>query len=461
MPPALLTQIEEADTLEVEAYAEDLEDVPLMATLPTPGSITNEEQIESIDAMRWTLSNGITVIAKQTDFRNDEVVFSAFSPGGHSLVADEDYVSATYAAQLVAGSGVGAHDNVALDKLLAGKRVSVSPYIDELFEGFSGSASPEDLETLFQLIALYATEPRLDEVYFEGYESSLRSLAETRADQPDAVLYDTANTVLAQNHFRRRPLTLELLDELDLARAKAVYDDRFADLGDATFVFVGAFDWENLRTLTSTYLASLPTAGRAEEWRDVGIDPPPGLEDHVVRIGIEPRSTTILVFAGDAEWTRDEAFALTAMGEILQIRLRERVREQLGGTYSIGVNTRARTVPDQEYQVSIIFGSDPARAEELFNEVFLELDWLREGGEQKYLDTVKELLSTPREEQLRDNGFWLGQIRSIVQRDDTFEEIHRFDERLEALTLEDVVAAAQRYLTLDRYIKIVLLPEEE
>ena len=458
---ALLTQLEQADTLEVEPYAEELEGVPLMATLPTPGSITSEEQIESIDAVQWTLSNGITVIAKQTDFRNDEVVFSAFSPGGHSLVADEDFVSATYAAQLVSGSGVGVHDNVALDKLLAGKRVSVSPYIDELFEGFSGSASPEDLETLFQLIALYATEPRLDEVFFDGYESSLRSLAETRADQPDAVLYDTANTVLAQNHFRRRPLTLEVLDELDMERAKAVYDDRFADLGDSTFVFVGAFEWETLRSLTATYLASLPTTGRGEEWRDVGIDPPTGLEDHVVRIGIEPRSTTILVFAGDAEWTREAALALRAMGEILQIRLRERVREQLGGTYSIGVNTRARILPDQEYQVSIIFGSDPARAEELFNEVFLELDWLREGGEQKYLDTVKELLSTPREEQLRDNGFWLGQIRSIVQRDDAFEEIHRFDERLEALTLEEVVAAAQRYLTEDIYTKVVLLPEEE
>ncbi len=458
---AALAQLQTANTLVVEPYLDALDDVPLLATLPTPGSITGEEQIASIDALKWTLSNGITVVAKQTDFRNDEVVFRAFSPGGHSLVADEDYVSARYAAQLVSGSGVGPHDNVTLDKLLAGKRVSVSPYIGELFEGFRGSASPEDMETLFQLITLYATAPRLDPVYFSRYESSLRSIADTRAAQPDAILFDTANTVLSQNHFRARPLTTELLKELSLERSEAVYADRFADLGDATFVFVGAFDWENLRSLTATYLASLPTTGRAEQWRDVGIDPPMALEDHVVRSGIEPRSNTVLVFAGEMEWSRQEALTLTVAGEMLGIRLRERVREELGGTYSIRVNADgSRLLPDPEYQVSIIFGSDPSRAEELLGEVMAELEWLRAGGEQKYLDTVKELLRTSRQEQLRNNGFWLNQIHAAMQRGESLTQIVSFDEWLEALTLEQVAASAQRYLAGDRYVRVVLLPEE-
>ena len=456
----LQAQLEAAGTLAVEPYVDEFDDVPLLANLPTPGSITGEEQIESIDALKWTLSNGITVIAKQTDFRNDEVVFGAFSPGGHSLVADADHVSALYAGQLVAGSGAGLHDNVTLDKLLAGKRVSVSPYIGELFEGFRGRTSPEDMESLFQLITLYATAPRLDPVYFSTYESSLRSIAETRADQPDAVFSDAVNTVLSQNHFRRRPLTLELLEELSIERAEAVYADRFADLGDATFVFVGAFDWETLRSLTATYLASLPTTGRAEQWRDVGVDPPTGLEDHVVRSGIEPRSRTVVVFAGDMEWSPQEALTLTAAAEMLTIRLRERLREELGGTYSVGVNARTRLLPDPEYQISIAFGSDPARAEELLEEVAEELDWLREGGEQEYLDTVKELLRTPREERLRDNGFWLNQVQTAMQRGESFNAVTGFDEWLEALTLEQVAAAARRYLTDDQYVRVVLLPED-
>ena len=457
---ATLAQLEAANTLEVEPYADVLGDVPLLATLPAPGSITSEEQIESIDAQRWTLSNGITVIAKQTDFRDDEVEFRAFSPGGHSLVADEDHVSATYAAQLIGGSGVGSHDNVTLEKLLAGKRVSVSPYIGELFEGFSGSASPEDMVSMFQLIALYATAPRLDPAFFARYEAQLRSVAEIRAAQPDAVLFDTVDTVRRQDHFRARPLTVELLEELSRERAEAVYAERFADLGDATFVFVGAFDWDDLRSLAATYLASLPTTERAEEWRDVGIDPPMGIEDHVVRSGIEPRSNTVLLFAGDMEWSRREALKLNVAGEMFGIRLRERVREELGGTYSIGVNASGSSLPDAEYLVSVIFGSDPSRTEELFGEVLEEVEWLRAGGEQEYLDKVKELLRTSREEQLRENGFWLSQIRAAVQRGESFIEIVGFDELLDELTLEDIAAVAQSYFTEDRYVRVVLLPEE-
>ena len=454
------TQIETAGALQVDAYVDAFDDVPLLATIPTPGTITAEERIESIDAVKWTLSNGVTVVAKQTDFRNDEVVFGAYSPGGHSLVDDADHVSALYAAVLVGGSGAGPHDNVALDKLLAGKQVSVSPYIGELFEGFRGSASPDDMETLFQLITLYATEPRLDPVFFERYQSALRSNAETRSTQPDAVFADTFNTVLSQGHFRSRPLTLEWLEELSSERAEAVYADRFADLGDATFVFVGAFDWDNLRSLAATYLASLPTTGRVEQWRDVGIDPPTEQVDQVVRSGIEPRSRTVLAFAGDMEWSRQEALTLTVAGEMLQTRLRERIREELGGTYSIGVIANSMSLPDPEYLAYIVFGSDPSRAEELLDEVLAELEWLRDGGEQSYLDTAKELLSTPRQEQLRDNGFWLNQIQTVTQRGESFTEINRFGELLEALTLEQVAAAAQRYFTGDRYVRVVLLPED-
>ena len=457
----LQAQLAAADTLEVDPYEDEVADVPLMATIPTAGTIESEEQIESIDAVKWTLSNGITVFAKQTDFKNDEIVFGAFSPGGHSLVDDADHVSATYAAQLANGSGVGPHDNVALDKLLAGKRVSVAPFISELREGFNGRSSPEDIETLFQLIHLYATAPRLDPVYFSNFLTSLRTSAETRADQPDAVFSDALNTAYSQGHFRRRPLTLELLDELSLERAEAVYADRFADLGDATFVFVGAFEWESLRSLAATYLASLPTTGRVEQWRDIGVERPSGLEEIVVRSGIEPRSRTAVVFAGDMEWSRQEALTLRVMAEMLQIRLREQLREALGGTYSVGTISRASRVPEPEYLVYVIFGSDPARADELFDAIFDEFAWLRDGGEQDYLDTVKELLRTPREEQLRENSFWVNQIESVAQRGGEFSGILEFEERLDAVTLEQVSAAARLYLTDDRYLRVVLLPDED
>ena len=183
--------------------------------------------------------------------------------------------------------------------------------------------------------------------------------------------------------------------------------------------------------------------------------------DEAVRIGIEPRSNTVWVFAGEMNWSAGESLALTAAGEVLQIRLRERVREQLGGTYAIQVGTRASALPQSDYLFWVIFGSDPDRVEELLGEVEIEMDWLRDGGEQEYLDTVKELLRTDREEELRDNGFWLNRIRNTRQRGDPFEDVAQFDVRLDELTLEQVAAAARRYLTMDRFVRVVLYPEDD
>ncbi|MDE2968408.1 MAG: insulinase family protein [Chloroflexota bacterium] len=458
---ALQFQLDHAGVMVVDPYADTFDDVPLLAQIPTAGSIVSEASIDSIDAVEWTLSNGVTVIAKQTDFKDDEVRFTSFSPGGHSLVSDEDFVSASYAGEIAAGSGVGPHDLVALDKLLAGKRVSVTAYIDELFEGLRGSASPQDLETLFQLSYLYATEARFDPDFYSTFEAGLRSQAELRPTQPDWVLFDRVNTLLSDSHLRRRPLSVAVVDELSFARAEAVYAERFADISDSTFVFVGAFDWDELRSLAETYLASLPSTGRTEQWRDIGASRPQGVIDEAVRIGIEPRSNTVWVFSGEMDWSRGESLALTAAGEVLQIRLRERVREQLGGTYAIQVGTRATALPDSDFLFFVIFGSDPDRVEELLGEVEGEMDWLRGGGEQEYLDTVKELLRTDREEDLRDNGFWLSRITNTRQRGDSFEAVSEFDVRLEALTLEQVVSAARRYLPMDRFIRVVLYPEAE
>ena len=269
------------------------------------------------------------------------------------------------------------------------------------------------------------------------------------------------NSLLSQGHHRRRPLSVEVLDELDFDRAQAVFADRFADLGDSTFVFVGAFDWDELRSLSETYLASLPTSGRTEAWQDIGFERPQGVIDEAVHSGIEPRSNTVWVFSGPMDWSRGESLALSAAGEVLQNRLRERVREQLGGTYAIQVGTRATALPASDFLFYVIFGSDPDRVEELLGEVEVEMDWLRDGGEQEYLDTVKELMRTRREDQLRDNGFWLSQIQDAVQQGEPFVEMGEFDARLDELTLEQVAAAARRYLPMDQFVRVVLYPEDE
>ena len=458
---ALQEQLAAAVTLAVDPYQDLTGDAPLLARMPEPGAVVGERRLEAIDAVEWTLSNGAAVIAKQTDFRNDEVLMAAVSPGGDSLVPDEDYIAAFSAAAIATGSGAGVHDQVALDKLLAGKNVAVSPTIDDLFEGLDGHASPRDLETLFQLVTLYATAPRFDPTYFASFRSRLQSQIENRDASPQAVFRDRLGSILAQEHFRARPLSLELLEELNLERSRAVYEERFADFGDFTFIFTGAFEWEQLRALSTAYLAALPATGRQERWRDVGIDPPPGVVEETVRRGLEPLSTTFLVFAGEMEWSRTEALTLVLLGNMLETRLRESIREELGGTYSYGARGSGQALPDHEYEVWVAFDSDPARADELLAAVFAEVEWLQAGAEQSYLDKAKELLRSDREEQRRTNHFWLNEIRAVVEIGEAFAVINGFEQRLDSVTLDDVAAAARRYLRDDRYARVILLPEEQ
>ena len=463
----LRDQLTAAATLEVEPYAAGAEDAAgrtLLAVQPAGGSIASERHVLEVGVRRWTLSNGMTVIAKQTAL-GDEVLFHASSPGGSSLVADADFVPALTSATLVAGSGAGPHDRAALDGLLADKRVTVTPYIAELFEGFNGSAAPEDLETLFQLIYLYATRPRVDGRFYAQYESQLRTQAEQREGRPDAVFSDTLRIALSQGHFRARPVTPGLLEELDLERAVQVYADRFADFSDCTFLFVGAFDWRELRSLTEAYLAALPAGQRHEQWQDVGIDPPSGVQEHSVRAGSPARAVTRMVFAGDMRWSRGEALALTALGEVLERRLRDRLPEAAGDIGGIGVSTDSQLIPDPEYRVIVGFDSNPARAGETRDAVLAEVAWLRRGDEPGYLQEAladaKDKLATAREQRMVDNRFWLDQLLTAVRNEEPLSEIARFPERLAALGTQQLVAVARRYLTPDRYVRVVLLPEQD
>ena len=435
----------------------------LLAVEPPRGSIVAERHVLEIGARHWVLSNGIVVIAKPTAGAGDEVLFHATSPGGTSLVADADFVPALTAATVIAGSGAGPHDGAALQELLAGKQVTVTPYIAELFEGFSGGAAAQDLETLFQLIYLYATRPRVDGRVYAQYESQLRALARQREARPDARFSDTLRTALSQGHFRARPATLQLMEELDLERSVHVYADRFADFSDFTFLFVGAFEWQELRDLAETYLAALPAGTRDEQWQDVGIDPPPGVEDHAIRGGPEGLGTTRLVFAGGMRWTRHEALTLAALGEVLERRLRERLPGQAEGVAGIGVSSDSQLIPDPEYRVVISFDSDPAHADDARDAVLAEVAWLRGGGERRYLEEAlteaKETLRTDREERIAHNHFWLEQMLGTVRNNERLAEIAGFPERLDAIETDHLVNAARRYLTPDRYVRVVMLPD--
>ncbi len=445
---------------EIAPYEDSEVEAPLVAEVPAGSTVVAEESVDEVGVTIWRLGNGVRVVLKPTDFKDDEVVFSARSPGGTSLATDENFMDAEIATQAVAQGGVGDFDQIALRKKLTGKRASVSPSIGGLSEGFNGRASPQDLETAFQLVYLYFTAPRRDESAFAAFKAQMAAV--DPGAMPQFVLLDTIATTMSQGHPRAGGTLadqMEAIQAADLDAALDFYRDRFADASDFTFFFVGAFELEGIRPLVETWLGALPDLGRVESWVDLGIDPPTGVIEKLVRKGVEPQSQTQIFFVGDGEYSLEEATTIRALASILRIRLRELLREDMGGTYGVGVSGSLSDRPDDEYSITIQFGSDPERAEELAEVIFEEIERLKEEGpDAETVAKVRETDRRSKETNLEENGYWHGQLRAYDEAGMDFREIPKYD-RIEGWTAEQVRQAAIRYLRTDQYARFVLLPE--
>ncbi len=456
----LLALFERTRELDVEPWADDVAEGPLVAAPPAAGRVVETRSYSDVGVTEWTLSNGARVLLKPTDFKDDEILFNAWGPGGSSLVPDEDFVSASLATAVVELGGLGEFDLSQLEKALAGTAASVGPTIGSLEQGLSGAASPRDVETMFELAYLYLTAPRRDTAAFQSLLARVRPYFENRSRSPESAFADTLQTTLSSHHPRSQPITPATLDRLELDAALRIYRERFANAAGFTYALVGNFDLDSIRPLVEQWIGGLPAAATTESWRDLGIRPPDGVVRKVVRRGREPRAQTQLVFTGPAEYTLPRSTEVSVLNEILNIRLREALREELGGTYGVSVSASLSRDPVPSYTVGINFGSAPERVEELTAVVFAQLDSLtRVAPTDAELATVKEIQRRSRETALRQNGFWMGQLAAYRRLGLEFSEILAADSRLAAVTPEAIREAARRYLTPDRYVLVSLLPE--
>ena len=456
----LLEVFASVEASEVTAYEDAASDAPLVPRVPQPAAIVEADEIAEIGVWRWELANGVRVLLKPTDFKDDEILVRAWSPGGSSLAPDEAYVAATTATAVITQGGAGEFNLIELQKALAGKAVRVSPYIGSLDEGFSGSVSPSDVETLFQLIYLHFSAPRRDSTAFASFKSRIQAFLANRSADPIAAWRDTVSVTLSQHHFRSRPPSQQLYDEMDLDRSYEFYRERFADASDFTFVLVGSFDPDSLKPLVQTYLGGLPSSNRQETWRDERVVPPEGVITREVFRGIEPKSQTQIIFTGPFEWTRKNRHLISSLANVLRIRLREVLREDMGGTYGVGVGGNGSRDPRQEFSFSISFGSAPERLAELSSAVFQEIEKLkRDGPSQQDVDKVKEMQRRARETDLRENSYWLSQLIAADRYDIDPRNILTYETLIDALTIEDLRDAANLYLPTDNYVQVSLYPE--
>jgi zinc protease len=458
----LIRAVESAGARKLEPYVDRLSQSALMEAVPAPVAIVDEKALPLPGVTEFTLGNGVRVIMKPTTFRKDEVLFSATSPGGDSLVTDEDYPEATLAASWIQNGGVGSLTEVELGKLLAGKIAGASPVIGELGEGFSGGASPDDLETALQLVYLYATAPRNDPNAFQVLQDQMRTGLKNRTLEPESALDDALAEIFCGTNVRCRPLTLAEVDALDRERAYELYRERFADFSDFTFTFVGNFDPAELKRLAQIYLGNLPSTGRTETWRDVRPDLPAETIERTLRKGKDQRAITHIEFTGPITPTLETEAIADVLGNVLDMRVVDELRQKLGATYSPEASFDWSMLPEPTYSASFDFVSDPKRAEELSEAVFTLLDRLRDGGPaESDVRKAKEQARLAYQEALEENYFWLWQLESrLTTPGDDVRYILRYQDALAAVTREQVRHAIQTYLPRDRYVKITLYPEE-
>jgi zinc protease len=315
---------------------------------------------------------------------------------------------------------------------------------------------------MFQLIYLRFTAPRADAAAFKAQSMQARTLLANQAANPAFALASTLNAAMYQNHPRRRMQTAATVDEWNLDKSFAFYKDRFSDAGDFTFVFVGSFDVAMMKPLAEKYLASLPSTHRKETWRDVGANVASGVIDRTVEKGIEPKSQSVIVYSGAFHWTQPQRIAIRAMAEILQMRLLELIREELGGTYSINANAGYTRDPKPTYTIRIQFGSDPQRNAELVGRVLGEVDnFKNHGPTPKQVDDERQALLRDFETNTKQNAYLLGQLSLKYEYGEDPATLWEIPDYYRKLDVAAVQQAAKTYLDSSNRITVTLMPEKK
>jgi zinc protease len=452
--------INEVDQSRMQPYIDDIGRLPLLTAKPAGGKVISESPIPELNVTQLTLNNGVRVILKPTDFKNDEIDFFSFAPGGTSLYDGADFENAAIAGQLIPGFGVGGLDPVQLSGTLNGKLVKVSPYIGSRSQGVQGSCAPPDLETALQLVYLQLTRPRKDSLMFARTMSRARQAQVDRYADPGTVFKDTMAYVMGNYNERAAPPSLQKLDVITLEKSYEIFKERFANAGDQTFVLVGNFNTDSIRPLLELYLGALPATGKTEQARDLGIHIPGGRLNKYVYKGKENKAMVNLVISGGYAYSDSHNLELTALCQILQIKLEEHLREDEGEVYSPSVKSSVNEYPRNRYMVNVTFGCAPGNVEHLIGMVRKEMDLLvGQGPDAVDVEKFKMAYTRNRELALRDNGFWLDYLVGRYQNGDAVLQVLDRPEELRQMTAGSLRAAAKTFFDDRNIIRFVWMPD--
>jgi len=435
----------------------------LVAEPAPPGRVVERREIADIGVTELVLSNGVHVFLKPTDFQDDDVRFTANALGGLSVASDEDLPSARAAGAIVREAGWGGHSPIELSKILAGKMVSASPFFEERAHGVSGSSTVADLPTALELAGLVMTSPNRDPAAFDRFLDRLRADLAHREADPATRYHDRLSAINTCDTPRRRPMTLARIPEIDLDKALAFYRHAFANAADFSFFLVGNLDLETVVPVIERTIGALPSGGKpTSAWVDREIPFPAEPVTEVVRAGREPRGQTTLTILSYDGQDPDEWHRIRTACSILERRLRESLREDLGATYGVGVSYHFSMIGPARGRIVVSFGSAPEREEELLARVEDTIAALRaDGPTEDEMAKEREIQTRDMETRLRDNGFWMGSLASLRMRDRPLDEIRDRLERIAALDAAGLHRVFREDFNSDRRTVVLWKPEAE
>lgn len=457
----VLAWLNEAEKMDVEAYVDATSDRPLMDKIPAAAPIAKTKKFEEIGVEELTFANGLKVVIKPTDFKNDEIQVTGYSFGGTSLYNDDEFKSAGYGSDLVSESGVNGFSKIELEKLLADKNVRINPYIGTITEGFRGNSTPKDFETLLQLINLYFTSPNYSEEAFQSVVNKQKMFLPTLMQDPSTWYRDQVTRIVNDNNIRGGYMpTIEDLDKLNFDVAKKAYQERFADPGDFTFFFVGNIDMDKDVKLIQKYLGSLPGTKSKETYVDHKVLPPKGPLEKTLNKGQDQKSMVTIYFTAPTKFNSRDKYLLQSLGDVLSIKLIENLREEKSGVYGVGARGSMSQLPDGLYRFTISFPCGPENVDQLIDAAMTEVEKLKtEGPTQEDVDKTKETQRLDYKENLKQNRYWISNLESSWLNDNDPNKILKKQEMIDKLDIESLKKTANKYLTEGSKIQVVLMPE--
>jgi zinc protease len=455
----ILSVINKVKAENITAYEDKVSDEPLMAEKPQGGKIIKSEN-GPFGSTILTLSNGVRVILKPTDFKADEITMKAFSPGGSSLFPNDEKVNVSSLNAVAGIGGLGNFSNVDLEKVLAGKKAQVSTSVGENTEGLSGNCSPKDFETLMQLVYLSFTAPRMDNDAFTSYKNRMKASLANQEANPMVALQDTLRKALYMNHPRTFRMKADLVDQIDYAKIMDMYKDRFKDASDFTFIFVGNIKPEEVEPMIETYLGSLPSINRKETFRDNKIYMRQGEYKNIFSKQLEtPKATVLVINNGKCAYTLKNQIMMSMLSQILDIMYTESVREKEGGTYGVSAYGSISKYPKEEAVLQIYFDTDPAKRAKMTEIILNELNqFANEGPSAENLNKVKEFKLKKHKEDTKENGYWVSVLDEYFW--DQTDMNTGYDEMVNSITAKDLQEFTKALLDQNNRVEVSMTSEE-